>query len=1216
MRLRHKILLGCGAALLLTILFIMLILPGIVRTKAIAGIKEATGRAAEIGKVRINPFNLSARVEGFRMAEKEGGITFASFSSVRVRVSPMSLVRRALVIARIDIASPYAHLVRTGPNRYNFSDMMESKKPEKPKSESKFLFSLNNIVITNGSADFQDLAANRPTTHTVRKLELAVPFISNIPYMADKYVSPNFNADINGANFSAKGNLKPLDKSMETSVTLNIKELDLPFYFAYLPVTTPVTIASGKLSTAINISYRISAKEKPDIEIGGEVTLGNIAFKERNSSQIFRLDRFKGEISRINLLSHQFHLASIAVDGPELFLERDGKGVLNLQRLFAANAKEPDKTEKKEDAKGKEPEKKGGKPDKKEQAKLPYVTLASLRLTGGKVHFNDRFPPGGVKSDLEGVTVSIDDFTTEKEKSSRFQVALRTNRKETIDLKGESVVEPLRVKGELKAGEVLLGAYNPYLAPYLTQPVSGTLGLSTLFSYDQENGARIEKLNINAKRLNIPFTKEDGLKLASLNISGVSANLKEQQALVEQVAINGLECNLTRMQDGKFSPQLLAKASAAKNPPAATTVAARPKETKSKPFSYKIAKVTGSGMDISFTDQTREDEPTLTLSRMNISLSNITGPKLQTIPFNATARFGKEGSIKASGSVLPEPLKFKGRFDLRRIPLREFDGYLPENLNLFIADGAIDTQLDLSLAKEGEKLNGSFSGDLGVRSFYCLDTEESEDLLKWESLQLDAIKGTISPFSLSINQVALNNVYSRIIVYKNGTLNLQNLVGKKEPEKDKGGSAPKAAPSAASQQPPQPSVAGATPPPAKGEIRIGTVTVQEGTLAFIDRHLKEQFNTTFFHLGGRVSDLTSQADRFADVDLRGNLENHSPLRITGTINPLRDDLFVDLKVNFTDIELTPMTPYSGTFLGYTVDKGKLFLDLKYRIDKKALAAENKVFIDQFTFGRKVESEKATNLPVRLAVALLKDRKGEIHLDLPVSGRTDDPEFSIWGVVWQVLKNLLVKAATSPFALLQSAFGSKDDFSGVNFAYGSATLSQQEQEKLAKLSQALNDRPELSIELSGFVEREKDSEGYRHELLQKKMRSEKFRLLVKEKKNKPGETQDSVVITPQEFSTYLKAVYKKESFPKPRNAIGMVKDIPDADMQKLIITNTQVGPEQLQQLARERVASVKDFLLNKGKLEPGRLFEKSSDIFKPPAKEGERGSRVEFGASVK
>jgi outer membrane protein OmpA-like peptidoglycan-associated protein len=369
------------------------------------------------------------------------------------------------------------------------------------------------------------------------------------------------------------------------------------------------------------------------------------------------------------------------------------------------------------------------------------------------------------------------------------------------------------------------------------------------------------------------------------------------------------------------------------------------------------------------------------------------------------------------------------------------------------------------------------------------------------------------------------------------------------------------------------------------------------------------------NLGGRITGLSSAANTLADVDLRGNLENQSPLRITGRINPLRDDLFVDLKVSFTDIELSPLTPYSGTFLGYTVDKGKLFLDLKYHIENKKLESENKVFIDQFTFGNKVESDKATSLPVRLAVALLKDRKGEIHLDLPVTGRTDDPKFSIWGLVLQVLKNLLVKAATSPFALLQSVFGGKEDFSSVSFASGSARLSDAERGKLVKLAQMLTDRPALKLEVTGFVDKEHDPEGYRNELLLKKMKNEKFLALVKEKKALEGQSADNLEILPPEYSKLLKGVYRKEKFPKPRNFIGLVKDLPDEEMKKLILTHTVVGNEDLQNLARDRGVAVRNFLIADGKLPAERIFEKKGDIFKATAREGESASRVEFGMAV-
>ena len=513
--------------------------------------------------------------------------------------------------------------------------------------------------------------------------------------------------------------------------------------------------------------------------------------------------------------------------------------------------------------------------------------------------------------------------------------------------------------------------------------------------------------------------------------------------------------------------------------------------------------------------------------------------------------------------------------------------------------------------KDG-KLGGSFKGNAGVRAFHSIDTIDEEDLLKWESLQFDEIQGNLEPFNLSIHQIALNDVYSRIVVWKDGTLNLQNLIKEKESPAQAAlplGTAVTETPKAVAQK-----TAPSTPiAPTQRQISVGGITIQNGTISFTDNHLPQAFNSTFYNLGGRVSGLSSEDSKFADVDLRGNLENQSPMQITGRINPLRDDLFVDLKVSFRDIDLSPITPYSSTYLGYTVDKGKLFLDLKYLIEKKQLNSENKIFIDQFTFGKKVESDKATNLPVRLAVALLKDRKGEIHLDLPVTGRTDDPKFNIWGLIGQVLKNLLVKAATSPFALLSSMMGSGQDFSVIQFAAGSSNLSAEEEQKLGLLAKALADRPGLKVEIKGFVDKEKDLEGYRQELLNRKLRNEKFLFLVKEQQTKKGDSAETVQVLADEYSKFLKAVYKKEKFSKPRNILGLVKDLPDNEMKKLIITNTAVGESELQSLARERAISVMNYLITKGGLPPERLFQKNDDIYKAPEKDTISRYRVEFNA---
>jgi hypothetical protein len=195
------------------------------------------------------------------------------------------------------------------------------------------------------------------------------------------------------------------------------------------------------------------------------------------------------------------------------------------------------------------------------------------------------------------------------------------------------------------------------------------------------------------------------------------------------------------------------------------------------------------------------------------------------------------------------------------------------------------------------------------------------------------------------------------------------------------------------------------------------------------------------------------------------------------------------------------------------------------------------------------------------------------------------------------------------------FGGKEDFSGVSFAFGSVEISQPERDKLLKLASALNDRPALKVTVAGFADRERDAEGYRNEMLLKKMKGEKFLVLVKEKKNLSGDTPETMLLAPDEYSRYLKAVYRKENFPKPRTIIGLAKDLPDAEMKKLILANTAVGDKELKELAHERAMAVKGFLVEKGKVDGARIFQKSEDIYKAPAKAGEKASRVEFGAAT-
>ncbi len=1213
---KNKILLSCLTAFIFLLIFTAAILPIIVRNQAVKAIEKETGRKVQIEKVAINPFTLTVTVKGFAIKDQDGG-PFISIGSLRTSLGLASIYRRALIVSEVAVDTPALTFSRLAANSYSFNDIIERIKA-KPKKETKgeTHFSINNISISNGSLDFDDRAVTGGRKHTVRDLNVAVPFISNIPYLVEKYTDPHISAVVNGAPFSFKGKVKPLSKSMETSVHIELKKLSVPEYVAYSPVPPPAIITSGTLSVDSDITYRIHSDQKPQLHIKGLVRLESFAATMKNGTPLVKIPLFEVKASLLEVLARKFAFDSILLDGLELAVNRNAKGEWMYQQLLPAPSK---------------PETKEATPAKSDGPAAPpvLVQIRDFAFKNGLIHFSDALPAGGFKSEIGQIDASIRNFSTETAKSADYELSMLLDKEATFAVDGSFVLSPLSASASSELSGLKLQRAWPYLSKFLTAPLKGTLDLSTETTYTKEDGVVLDQGTLLLSGFSTRYGDKEGFDLARFEINGAGFNQKNNSAEIAEIQLSKGTLTLSRETDGSLSLLSLLKATTAKpttaTPPTPAPAPATVKPAKGdiikkqggKELSFALKKFQVNAFNAAFTDKSRSEKPRFALNNTSLTLTNLKGPKFSPAGLRFASTFNKATPLKAAGEITPQPFRYRGSLSVGRLPLRDFDAYFPSNLNVFLQSGFADTTMNLDVALKDGKPVGYFKGSAGVRDFHTLDTIAEEDLLKWESLQLDDIQGTLEPFSLALRQIALNGVYSRIIIRKDGTLNLQNLVEKPKEQGNQGqGSRVKGEEnkSGSTLAPgPLPLDPQKSAPSQPSNIRIDAITIQDGTLSFTDNHLPQRFTTTFFNLGGRVSGLSSEDSKLADVDLRGNLENHSPLQITGQINPLRGDLFVDLKISFKDIELSPVTPYTGRFLGYTVEKGKLFLDLKYRIDKKQLNSENKVFIDQFTFGEKVESDKATSLPVKLGLALLKDRKGEIHLDLPVTGRTDDPKFSIWGVVWQVVTNVLVKAVTSPFALLSSMMGSDQDFSAVTFGIGTSTLPPQEEQKLATLAKALLDRPALKVELKGFVDRERDTEGYRSYLFNRKLRNEKFLYLKDEGTLKEGEKVETIQVLPEEQARYLSAVYKKEKFPKPRNVLGFVKELPPDEMKKLIFANTVVGEAELQGLARERVLAVKNFLVVKGGIAPERVFEKNDSIHKAPEKDTVPKSRVELNA---
>ena len=982
MNIIKKILIAIIALAVLISIAGFLILPAVLKPVLTKKISEALHRETSIDQIKINPFALSATIKGFKLDDPGRDTPFITFDELYVNVDVMtSIFRRALLLEEIRLYKPFIGVTRKADESYNFSDLIPKTEPEKAEKEEPakpFLFSVNNIQIVGGNIDFRDMP--NKTDHTIRELNISVPFVSNIDYYMKNYVEPNFSAIVNGHTVSAAGKTQPFLTSRETSFDIDIKDIDVPFYLQYVPVKMNFKLTEARLDSKIKLNFIMHKDKSPELKLTGQAALRKVTLDDLQGNKILRLPALTVNLASIEPFVPKVHLAQITLDTPQLMIRRDKEGNINLLNLVG-----PDKT----DAQAKPAAAKDKPGDRTEKKNELILLIDSLLIDKAAITFIDAQP---------------------------------------------------------------------------TKPVN---------------------IEINPLRLSV--------------------------------------------------------------------------------------------------------------SKLSLKKGDVADVDLALV-------IDKKSSLTAKGPVGIEPLAANLAIQIKNLAIRPFQPYFAESVQLDVTHGSISIAGKVSLNLDAKnKPSIKYTGNLSVSNLATIDTAHAHDFLKWKQLNFQSLAAGYNPLFVDIKEISVNDFFAKIVINEGGSTNIQDITGAPKTETDKPQTAQE-------EQPPQPiqSAKPAEPPP---DIKIGKVSFLGGTVDFADRNIKPNYAVTMLDLKGSVTGLSSQEISRAKVDLKGNIGYGSSLDIAGTINPLAKDLFADIKIRIKDLEMSPVTPYTSKFLGYPIIKGKLNFDVSYLVDKRILKAENKVFFDQLTFGDKVESPDAIKAPVTLAVSLLTDRKGQIHLDVPLSGSLDDPKFRIWPIVWQILVNLITKAVTAPFSLLSSLTGGGEEMSFVEFDYGSAQLPEAEIKKIDALAKALNDRPNIKLEIEAYVDPAQDKEALKKAEFDRQIKTQKLKEMID--KNQAPVPLAEITIAPAEYEKYLTLAYQAAKFSKPRTALGVAKALPPPEMEKLIQDNITITDGDLTQLVARRAETVREQLLEKGKVEPARVFLVKAPSLAPEKKEKVKDSRVDF-----
>ncbi|CAD6557726.1 hypothetical protein LMG28727_06426 [Paraburkholderia kirstenboschensis] len=1228
--------------------------PPLIRHIAEQQLSKQLDRPATIGRIALNPYTLKLEADRVHIGERGGPGNFVDIERLIVQPSWSSLFRAAPIIDEVQLDSPRFHVVRYDAQRFNFTDLIEkfSKQPSAPDTKPT-LFSVSNIRLENGQITFDDKLLG--ATHVIDQWKLGIPFIATLPSKTDIFVEPLLRARIDGSPIAIDGKTKPFAASRESEVSLRFDGLDVPRLISYVPTKLPVIVQSGKLSTDLKLNF-VMSNDAPTLRVAGTVDLNDVNVQDQSKAPFFAARTVHVAARTLEPLKSLYHFDDIRIDAPSANLARDRSGVLSVERMFApapaaakaaaesASASAAASTPAAAKSQASTPAAASSASDAKNAAKpAPPLDLSIKRfvLNDGTVNVRDEAASRPVDVGLEKLAVTLTDFSTLATAPAHY--TLNTDLKRSggsFGLAGALSLAAKTASAKLDIKSLNLPLLQPYLdAATAAQVTDGALSATANIGANwAKSPAAVmvadTQLDMRSLKVAARGGKEPLIALAQGSVKVKQVDLNARTADVTSVDTTGLAVDVQRLKDGSINLASLAGSHEAE--PARTAIhAAKKAQAEGPAWRYKIGELNLKDATANFTDNTTPQPVKLGITPLQLKVKQISEDLGRPLPVELQATLNRKGTLDLKGDVTATPLKVAVKVNANRLDAAAFEPYFGSKLNAAIASALLNASGDLALS-QAKSLKASYRGDVALVDVRMLDKATSDPFAGWRSLALSKLKADYDEHGTSVDaeRVTFTKFYGRVLLNAQGKLNLTDVVAHEtgaaqsltRDKNNKGGAEPvpltpptasavvaASAPVVASASAPASSAApatvtAATPPQSPVKLHFGQLVLQQGRVTYTDNFIKPNYTANLVGIQGTVGAFGTQSTTSAPVEIAAKLAANGPLSIRGTVNPLIAKPALDLTASAHDIELTNLTPYSAKYAGYPITKGKLNVDLHYKLENDQLNADNHLFIDQLTFGDHVENDTATKLPVRLAISLLKNSRGEIDVNLPVSGSLSNPEFSVGGLIWHAVLNLLQKAVTAPFSLIAHAFGgSGEELGYVEFEPGSAQLTEEDNKKLDTIVKALGSKPSIKMDLIGRVDPKLDEPALRARYVDRLVKQQKIKDVVG---NGQSVELSSVTVDPKEYDKYLTKAYKSADFKKPRNIVGLTKSMPDDDMKSALAANAPIDEASLRQLAQQRAQSVQQYL--DGKIDSSRVFIVAPKLDADGINDKGATTRVDFG----
>ncbi|WP_289023220.1 DUF748 domain-containing protein [Desulfobacter postgatei] len=1235
-----------SAGILFTLYLILtgLVAPWAGKRIAVNALTKTLERQTRIESITFNPFTLEARVKNFAVESKIKGENLASIQDVYLNLSAASLLHLAPVISDLQVTAPNFSLHLNEDNSLNISDLLEGNKeptapepePAKEASDALFEFKVFNVKITDAALVFTDHI--RSVTHSVTQLNFDLPVISSMEKDLATPIKAVMNCLLNNSRLDVNVTGIPFDATRKMSVSLSLLPLDLNCFVPYINLPAPYKIKSaGNLGLSVSGDYEIPAGktvEEQTLAVNLKTVMKNFDLENVSGAKLFACPLLTMNASSQNVFDMNFLVDEVLLDQASLFIERDARGGINLVTggQGMKTAQPPQASTRRSDASTVDTQAVQGQAPAVHENKKPLKPVIALSLPftakinqaavkNMHIRFSDKMVSPEVVKEISSLDFRLTDMNVGSKVEGKYDLHILSGDDEEIKTAGAfHVHNDLKANGNVSVNGISLKNFRPYLAPYLgdnvtLENVAAALNFNMGFS---QAGLGVEvsdgQVTLDTFGLTEQGKKQPLVQFDRLALSGISCDLLKQEAGVGLVELYKAQVEVNRDKTGRMD--LLAAIEQALKPggnPGKKATASKPAQTKQDatkqdeqnapaPSPAWVATIHKTVLDqcrVQFIDQAKKEPVKVIMKDIGVTVENISTKKGEKSTFKASMTNKDKGQINLDGSFDISGPAATVNIDFNRIDVNTAEPYFTDFLKISISEGYLNTKGTVVVTpgkKKSDLPEITYKGQASLNNFMSKNKVDNTEFFSCKSLYATGMDISVNPMSVVIEKIALTDFYQRVILNKNAQLNYKEIMVE-QPED-------KTVPKGKTKTESAPVKEGGSIP----HIRINAITLQGGHINFSDYFTQPNFTANMTEIAGSLTGLSSMGKAHAQLVLKGVHGGYAPLDITGQVDPLKDKRFVDLTISFKNIELPKFNVYSKKYLGYEIEKGKLILELHYNINGDKLNSNNHVLFDQLTLGKKVDSKDASSLPLEFAVSLLKNSKGEIDLNLPITGDLSDPKFHFGKVVGTVLKNFIMGIVTAPFKFLGNlvGVGSGQDLGYVEFDPGKSQLDQAQKDKLNKLVTVLDKRTNLKLEILSRYNKLKDAEQLRYEAYE-------AMVLSMDKKLPEDGTVRLADLDEEKRTRLIEKSYDKAQFPKPRDASGKEKELTLDEKETLLVTSMSLYGDALNDLGRRRGREIAKYLTETGKIDVRRVFVTQPD---PVAEDEENSARIKTAFNLK